>query len=164
MVPSRNAHLFFVIVLLGLTPVVLGEELPVKLKRQGARVDIFIGGQPFTSYFFGSESPKPYLHPLRGAQGTIMMLTLFDPRMAMMRKELYYCDDESTPDEPCQFKGQIANSGYALSNIESVPKGNYTFNVYVFCLPGYKAGDEQAALDSVMHPLSVSAAALPASK
>ena len=97
----------------------------------------------------------------RGAQGTIMMLTLFDPRMAMMRKELYYCDDESTPDEPCQFRGQVANSGYVLSNIELVPKGNYLFTVYVFCLPEYKTGDERAALDSVMHPLSVSAAALP---
>lgn len=97
----------------------------------------------------------------RGAPGTVMMLTIFDPRMAMMRKELFYCDDESTPDEPCQFKGQIANSGYLLSNIESVPKGNYDFTVYVFCLPHYKAGDEQAAVDSVVHPLSISAAAIP---
>ena len=74
MVPSRNAHmfLFLIIALLGLAPVVQGGELPVKLRRQGARIDVLIGGQPFTSYFFGAESPKPYLHPLRSAQGTIV--------------------------------------------------------------------------------------------
>lgn len=98
----------------------------------------------------------------RGPQGTVMMLTLFDPRMDMIRKELFYCDDEATPDEPCQFKGQIANSGYMLSNIESVPKGNYDFTVYVFCLPHYAAGDEVAAVDSVVHPLSVTASPLAA--
>ena len=72
MVSRGNARMFLllIIALLGLAPIVVGEELPVKLNRQGARIDVFIGGQPFTSYFFGSESPKPYLHPLRSAQGT----------------------------------------------------------------------------------------------
>jgi len=74
MVPSRNARMFLslIIALIGLAPIALGEGLPVKLKRQGTRIDVFIGGQPFTSYFFGPESPKPYLHPLRSAQGTIV--------------------------------------------------------------------------------------------
>ena len=31
-----------------------------------------IGGKPFTTFYFGAESPKPYLHPLRSAQGTIV--------------------------------------------------------------------------------------------
>ena len=72
MVSRGNARMFLllIIALLGLAPIVVGEELPVKLKRQGTRIDVFIGGQPFTSYFFGSESSKPYLHPLRSAQGT----------------------------------------------------------------------------------------------
>jgi len=69
---SRTAPILLIIALLGLAPAVQGGELPVKLRRQGTRVDIFIGGQPFTSYFFSSESPKPYLHPLRSAQGTIV--------------------------------------------------------------------------------------------
>lgn len=96
----------------------------------------------------------------RGPQGAVMMLTLFDPRMSMLGKELFYIDDESAPDEPCQFKGQIANSGYMLFNIESLPKGNYDFTVYVFCLPHYKAGDEAEAIDSVLRPLEVSASPL----
>ncbi|HLY59650.1 MAG TPA: PmoA family protein [Terriglobia bacterium] len=48
-----------------------GEE-PVKLTRHGDQIEVQVGGQPFTTYFFGAESPKPYLHPLRSAQGTIV--------------------------------------------------------------------------------------------
>ncbi|PYU98109.1 MAG: transmembrane prediction, partial [Acidobacteria bacterium] len=28
--------------------------------------------RPFTTYYFGAKSPKPYLHPLRSAEGTIV--------------------------------------------------------------------------------------------
>ena len=44
----------------------------VELKRQGDRIDVLIGGKPFTTYYFGADSPKPYLHPLRSAQGTVV--------------------------------------------------------------------------------------------
>src|SRR2546428_12524864 len=44
----------------------------VELRRQGNRIEVRIGGRPFTTYYFGPESPKPYLHPLRSAQGTIV--------------------------------------------------------------------------------------------
>jgi hypothetical protein len=48
-----------------------GDE-PVKLTRHGSQIEVQIGGKPFTTYFVGDESPKPYLHPLRSAQGTIV--------------------------------------------------------------------------------------------
>ena len=35
-------------------------------------MEVRIGGQPFTTFYFGSESPKPYLHPVRSAQGTVV--------------------------------------------------------------------------------------------
>lgn len=44
----------------------------VELKRQADRIEVLIAGKPFTTYYFGPESPKPYLHPLRSAQGTIV--------------------------------------------------------------------------------------------
>ena len=44
----------------------------VELKRQGDRIDVLIGAKPFTTYYFASDSPKPYLHPLRSAQGTVV--------------------------------------------------------------------------------------------
>jgi Family of unknown function (DUF6807) len=45
---------------------------PVELKRNGDSIDVMIGGQPFTTYYFGAAVAKPYLFPLRSAQGTIV--------------------------------------------------------------------------------------------
>ena len=44
----------------------------VELKPQGDRIDVLIGGRPFTTYYFGAATAKPYLFPLRSAQGTIV--------------------------------------------------------------------------------------------
>jgi hypothetical protein len=44
----------------------------VELKHQGDQIEVFVGGKAFTTYYFGSESPKPYLHPMRSAQGTVV--------------------------------------------------------------------------------------------
>lgn len=44
----------------------------VKLMRHGDQIEVQIGDRTFTTYYFGSESPKPYLHPLRSVQGTIV--------------------------------------------------------------------------------------------
>lgn len=48
-----------------------GQE-PVAMKRTRDTIAVRIGGRPFTTYYFGPQSPKPYLHPLRSAQGTIV--------------------------------------------------------------------------------------------
>lgn len=44
----------------------------VELKRAGNQISVLIGGRPFSAYYFGPDSPKPYLHPLRSARGTIV--------------------------------------------------------------------------------------------
>jgi hypothetical protein len=44
----------------------------VELRRSGDQIDVLIGGKPFTTYYFGPEAPKPYLHPLRSAEGTVV--------------------------------------------------------------------------------------------
>src|SRR5580658_5836030 len=44
----------------------------VKLAQTGDRIDIQIGGRPFTAFFTGPDAPKPYLHPLRSASGKIV--------------------------------------------------------------------------------------------
>lgn len=49
----------------------LGQE-PVKVTRTGNKISVEIGGSPFTTYYFGTEAPKPYLYPLRSAKGTIV--------------------------------------------------------------------------------------------
>ncbi len=45
---------------------------PVELKRHGSQIDIQIGGKPFANYYFDKKAPKPYLHPLRAADGTVI--------------------------------------------------------------------------------------------
>ena len=44
----------------------------VSLERHGHRIDVAIGGQPFTSFYFGPDATKPYLHPLRTRDGTVV--------------------------------------------------------------------------------------------
>ena len=49
------------------------EETPrVQLTRTDHQVEISIDGKPFTTYYFGTESPKPYLHPLRTSGGVVV--------------------------------------------------------------------------------------------
>jgi hypothetical protein len=44
----------------------------VEVKRTGDRIDVLIDGHLFTSYCFGAATAKPYLFPLRSAQGTVV--------------------------------------------------------------------------------------------
>jgi hypothetical protein len=45
---------------------------PVEFRLNGYQIDILIGGHPFTTYYFDPAIAKPYLSPLRSAQGTIV--------------------------------------------------------------------------------------------
>jgi hypothetical protein len=59
--------------LLGLTLAVsLNAAAAVILTRSGDRIHIEIDGQSFSDFYFGSDAPKPYLHPLRSASGAIV--------------------------------------------------------------------------------------------
>jgi len=66
----RLLFLAFTVLSIGAATLVGAEA--VELKRSGTHIDVLIGGKPFTTYYFGPESPKPYLHPLRSAHGTIV--------------------------------------------------------------------------------------------
>lgn len=44
----------------------------VKIARAPDRIQVEIGGQPFTALFVGADAVKPYLHPLRSASGKIV--------------------------------------------------------------------------------------------
>ena len=45
----------------------------VRITRHGnEKISVDINGKPFTEFFIGSDTPKPYLHPLRAATGTIV--------------------------------------------------------------------------------------------
>jgi hypothetical protein len=44
----------------------------VTITRGKDRIDVVIGGKPFTTLYSGGEATKPYLHPLRAADGKIV--------------------------------------------------------------------------------------------
>jgi hypothetical protein len=45
---------------------------PVELTRSGNHVDVLIAGRPFATYYFDPAVAKPYMAPLRSAQGTVV--------------------------------------------------------------------------------------------
>jgi hypothetical protein len=44
----------------------------VKITQAADRVNVDIDGKPFTTLYAGADAPKPYLHPLRSANGKIV--------------------------------------------------------------------------------------------
>ncbi len=44
----------------------------VALTRKDGQIEISVDGKPFSTFFFGPDAPKPYLHPLRSASGKIV--------------------------------------------------------------------------------------------
>ena len=56
--------------LLACTPAMHAETVAVE--RDGDKIAVEIGGQPFTSFYFGADATKPYLHPLRAPDGTVV--------------------------------------------------------------------------------------------
>src|SRR5215831_15269398 len=67
-----GVRLACVVLLLSLAASAMPGTEAVELKRQANGIEVSIGGKPFTTYYFGSDSPKPYLRPLRTAQGTVV--------------------------------------------------------------------------------------------
>jgi hypothetical protein len=47
-------------------------DAAVTLTRSGDRIHVEIDGQPYSDFYFGSDAPKPYLHPLRSASGKMV--------------------------------------------------------------------------------------------
>lgn len=44
----------------------------VKFEKQAGRIAVRIKGQPFTTFYWGGDAPKPYLHPLTAASGKVV--------------------------------------------------------------------------------------------
>ena len=70
MLHNRAMHRLLLLAVLAGIPALPSSE--VRLEREGERIDVSIGGEPFTSFHFGAGATKPYLHPLRAADGTVV--------------------------------------------------------------------------------------------
>ena len=72
MIRGKLLWLLPILCALVFSPPARSGSMPVQMKRDGNRVEVTIGGQAFTTFYFGPEAPKPYLHPLRSAQGIVV--------------------------------------------------------------------------------------------
>jgi hypothetical protein len=80
---ARPTVLLIVLMLLTTGVIAQKSEKGVRLVRNEAsrRVDVFVDGQPFTSYVWPESLTKPVLYPLRTSQGTIVTRGFpLDPR------------------------------------------------------------------------------------
>ena len=58
-----------------------GLEVRVVPNEAERRVDVLVGGQPFTAYIYPQRLKKPVLYPLRTARGTLVTRGFpLDPR------------------------------------------------------------------------------------
>lgn len=61
------------LVILSVIAVSLAATPPVvTFQKAEGRVDVAIGGKPFTSYYHANDLPRPFFHPLRAADGRVM--------------------------------------------------------------------------------------------
>jgi hypothetical protein len=67
--PNKMSKWIFAVGLFCLT---CAAQQSVEVVRQKDKVDVGIGGKPFTTYYVDETVAKPYLMPLRSAQGTIV--------------------------------------------------------------------------------------------
>lgn len=44
----------------------------VSFKKGDGKIDVLVDGQPFTTYHFSPDLPRPFFHPLRAADGTVV--------------------------------------------------------------------------------------------
>jgi methane monooxygenase PmoA-like len=151
------SFLFFAAMLPG--PGLRAAGLPVEFQRHGTRIDVLVEGKPFTTYYFGPELPKPFLHPLRSARGTIV--TRGYPMVKNIMGEdhdhphhraLYFAHGdingidfwgEGTPSKPSQTARGV------LYSSEELPKGRTVFQDLEEMKGGPDSGNLRALFDLV---------------
>jgi hypothetical protein len=69
---GRSVYRLILLAIIGPCLTVARAQQQVELNRSGDRIDVMIGGRPFTVFYFDPAVAKPYLSPLRSAQGTIV--------------------------------------------------------------------------------------------
>jgi hypothetical protein len=57
-----------------LASALIGTSAPsgVSFVRGDNKLDITVAGKPFTTYYYGPELPRPFFHPVRAADGTVV--------------------------------------------------------------------------------------------
>ena len=102
-------HALGLLLCLSVTPSTVAAEPAVALKVNDTTVDVSIGDEPFTTYHFASDLPKPYFSPVRAADGTIITRPLEKPADHPHHKGIWLSIDEVNGIKFWAEKGKIRN-------------------------------------------------------
>lgn len=128
---------------------------PVELTRDGNRVDVRVGGRPFTTYHFDPSVAKPYLSPLRSALGTIVTRAYPMTEIAG--------DDRDEPHQRAMYFAHGDVNGFDFWGEAAFPKwsdhGLSTFGRTVFrSLDEIRSGDDAGDLQATFELMTPTAA------
>jgi hypothetical protein len=128
-----------------------GAGEPVELQRNEYQVEISMGGRSFTTFYFDPKVAKPYLFPLRSAQGTV--LTRGFPMLTDIAGE-----DHDEPHQRAMYFAHGSINGFDFWGEAAFPKwsdhSSQTFGRTVFrkldqMVGGPGSGKLQATFDLV---------------
>lgn len=94
---------------LGLAGSAPAGEQTVKLTVKENTVDITIGGEPFATYHFGKDLPKPFLLPVKAPGGVTVTRALDKPEDHPHHKGIWVAVDEVNEIKFWAEKGRIEN-------------------------------------------------------
>jgi|SRR5579862_509158 len=123
---------------------VFGGGEPVAFQQNGNQIDVSIGDRPFTTYYFDPKIAKPYLFPLRSAQGTVVT------RSFPMRTDIAG-EDHDEPHQRAMYFGHGSINGFDFWGEAAYPKWSdhspQTFGSTVFrTLDLIRGGPESGTL------------------
>jgi hypothetical protein len=89
-----------------------------------------------------------------GDQAIMMVTRMSENLQRGVRLRLIYADDPERDAPPEGTRGALPLVGYRGLGVERLAAGRYTFQLRIFILPGYRAGDEKRILAQLDAPLT----------
>lgn len=128
----------------------LGVDEAVEFKPSKYHIDVLVGGRPFTTYYFDPDVSKPYLYPLRTAQGTIVTRSF--PMVSNIPGE----DKDEPHQRAMYFAHGLVNgidfwgeAAFPKWSDTSIPFGRTVFRKLDETRPGSDSGHLRAEFDLV---------------
>lgn len=93
----------------------------VKIEKKGDSYPITIDGQEFCTYQVSKEQPKPFMHPVKAADGALITRGLEKPEDHPHHKGIWCSIDEVNGIKFWAEKGRIENAGVKVTIAEGNP-------------------------------------------
>ena len=92
---------------------------------------------------------------VHGDEALLVVVTLSENLARAIPLEIVYVDDARRDAPPEHERGSVPLAGFRGRHIERLPADRYRFDLRVYLLPGYRAGDEMRVMRERETPLAV---------